>query len=152
MFQAEDRLPSMVTLVSGSYGDQFAGHIRSFINYDSSACFIKYIKDTYGLEKLDAVYDTGDYAGVFGKDLHTLNTNWQASLAHVKQPADSSEFMRILDKVIAGYEDYFAKTPRGGHINWNAYLAIDRARMALLSGDLAKAEGEVATYYGLMGE
>src|SRR5262245_51227733 len=55
--------------------------------YYQWASFVDFLISTYGRERFDRLYVTGhsdpgsaDYAGVYGKDLHTLESEWQAWL------------------------------------------------------------------------
>jgi hypothetical protein len=58
--------------------------------YYQWASFVEYLLHAYGRERFDALYITGqqqapgsaDYAGVYGKDLPTLEQEWLAWLAH----------------------------------------------------------------------
>lgn len=56
--------------------------------YYQWASFVEYLIQTYGRNKFDALYVTGDgspgsadYAGIYGKSLDTLEREWQAWLA-----------------------------------------------------------------------
>jgi hypothetical protein len=55
--------------------------------YYQWASFVEFLLETYGRERFDALYISGaqapgsaDYAGVYGKDLPTLEREWLAWL------------------------------------------------------------------------
>src|SRR5690606_16956059 len=74
-----DAFRSATQLSQLAYGETaFGGHIRTFFNYNLAGCFVGYLLQTYGMESLDQLYDSGDYAAVYGLTLGELDAAWQA--------------------------------------------------------------------------
>ena len=146
------RLVPMATLAAQSkYGPPyFEGHIRSFLYYNLSGCFIKYLIEEYGLELFGQVFASGNYLGVYGKDLAELDSEWRASLAERSISFDPLLFVASVDRVATGYEDYFDRVLGGQHANFQAYLILDDARLAVNSGELERANQLLDTYYSLI--
>ena len=129
----------------------FGGHIRTFFNYNLSGCFVGYLIETYGLDQLNQVYDTGDYASVYGRTLAELDAEWQASLSGVQISIDPLQFRDLVDEVAQAYDVYVARSPNGAHANWDAYLHLNQARLAVNRGQLEQARNELSTFHSLMG-
>jgi LysM repeat protein len=148
------RLVPMATLAAQSkYGPPyFEGHIRSFLYYNQSACFVKYLIEEYGLEFFGQVFSSGNYPGVYGKNLAELDAEWQASLTDRSISFDPLLFVASIDRVAAGYEDYFDRVSGGRHANFQAYLILDDARLAVDSGELERANQLLDTYYSLIAQ
>jgi len=71
--------------------------------YYQWAAFVEYLIGEYGREQFDAVYVSGskspgsaDYAGIYGKDLPTLEQEWQAWLGSIASQ-DISRIFRQTD-------------------------------------------------------
>jgi LysM repeat protein len=128
----------------------FGGHIRTFINYNLSGCFVGYLIETYGLDNLRQVYSTGNYSAVYGKSLAELDAEWQASLGNTAVPVDPNAFIDLVDDVALAYETYVAESPGGNHADWQSYLHLNRARLAANRGQLDQAQSELDLFWGLM--
>lgn len=131
----------------------FGGHVRSFIHYNLSACFVGHLVETYGMEKLREVYHSGDYAAVYGRPLSELDQEWQQNLAAVPAAIDGARFLSLEDQVAIAYERYFNTLSSNNwrHTNWEAYLHLVQARTALNQGLFDLAEGELTIFNSLMG-
>lgn len=146
--QEADRLPSIRTLTGAGYGPPyFAGHIRSFLYYNQSACFVKFLIERYGWDAFGQVFSSGNYIGVYGKNLPALEAEWQEALAQTPLTVDAQAFVAIEEQVAAAYQDYFRRVSGGGHADWNAYLLLNRAGLAAHRGQLAEAEDMISAYY-----
>jgi LysM repeat protein len=127
----------------------FGGHIRNFFHYNLSGCFVTYLLETYGLEKFDAVYDSGDYEGVYGLTLGDLDQAWQAWLTAVPVTVDSQQLINSVNNVATAYEGYFAASAGGKHADWNAYLYLNRARLAANRGQFIQAAETLDDFYAI---
>lgn len=135
-----------------SYGaTAFGGHIRTFFNYNLSGCFVGYLLQTYSMEMLDEVYDSGDYAGVYGLSLGELDQAWQATLQTVPLTVDAEAFVGVVQDVANAYETYVTASAGGHHENYEAYQHLNQARLAANRGQLQAARQELDTYWALMG-
>lgn len=127
----------------------FGGHIRNYFNYNLAGCFVTYLIETYGLEKLDWVYESGDYEGVYGRSLAQLDQEWQVWLTAVPLTVDPQQLIATMNQVITAYVAYGEASIGGVHANWDAYLRLNRARMYANQGRFAEAEAELAAFYTL---
>jgi LysM repeat protein len=135
-----------------AYGpDAFGGHIRTFFHYNLAGCFVGYLVETYGMAALDQVYETGDYAGVYGLSLAELDASWQAQLAQVPLQTDAPAFVDRANEVAAAYESYLAYAGSGYHPNYEAYIHLNQARLAVNQGRLETAATELALFRDLWG-
>ena len=121
--------------VSGSLS--YLGHISDLQNYYSAGCFVKYLVDTYGMESLQLVYHGGDYAGVYGKDIYDLESDWRIHLATVPVPdgMNPTELVGSVRDLELSYKSFFSSFT-GGSTQREAYRELDKARIALLQGNL----------------
>ena len=151
--KAADRLVPMASLAGQTdYGlPYFAGHIRSFLYYNQSACFVKYLVDQYGFEPLTRVFSSGDYQSVYGKSLADLDAGFQARLSQNQVAVEPLAFVNGVEAVAAAYEDYFDRTQDGQHAHFEAYMTLDAARMAVNQGDVMKANQFLEQYDLLVG-
>lgn len=123
---------------------RFSGHIRDLDNYYAAGCFVTYLIESYGPEKFGALYPTGDYAGVYGKSLATLEAEWTADLEENGPTLDVAPEALIVatDDLAAAYDRLFAAFERTPEF-WDAYLQIDAARIALVEGRLEDVEAHL---------
>ena len=127
----------------------FGGHIRTFFHYNLSGCFVTYLLETYGLEKLDLVYDSGDYVGVYGRSLTELDQEWQNWLTNIPVTVDPQQLINSVNNVAIAYQTYVTASTGGIHANWDAYLHLNRARLAANQGQFTQSEAELDTFYAL---
>jgi LysM repeat protein len=130
----------------------FMGHIRHPINYFGSACFVGYLVETYGLEALGRLYHTSDYTGTYGVPLTELDAAWQAALA--AEQAD----LRIAPADLAAYTEevgtafeFVLNNYNGTDVMYNAYAAVDQARVALWQGNYPEARKWLDKVYAVVG-
>ena len=144
---------TITELAQQGYGPAtFGGHIRTFINYNLSGCFVGYLLQTYGLDRLDAVYESGDYVGVYGRSLSELEADWQATLADIPIPIDGTRFLQQTAVIAAAYDRYLAASAGGNHANWPAYLLLNQARLATNQGQMDAGQQYLAAFETLWGE
>ena len=63
--------------------------------YATAGSFVRYLLDTYGAEKLRALYRSGDdFAGVYDKPLSELEHEWRDMIAAITLPTDVIEGTR----------------------------------------------------------
>jgi LysM repeat protein len=147
-----DAFRSATQLSQLGYGaTAFGGHIRTFFNYNLSGCFVGYLWETYGLDRLDQVYDGGNYSGVYGLSLGELDAAWQQTLEATSPSVDPQQFVSMAQSVGDAYETYVNASAGGYHANYEAYLHLNRARLEANRGNLAGAQRELDSYWSLMG-
>lgn len=131
--------------VSGTLS--LAGHIFDLQNYYAAGCFVKYLVDTYGLDSFELVYHSGDYIGVYGKSLSSLESEWRVYLAAVLVPAelDPAELVSAVSDLASNYRIFFSGFT-GNPRQLDAYRELDKARIALLQGDLAAMRDLLDTF------
>ncbi|MFT5686800.1 MAG: hypothetical protein ACI8RZ_007757 [Myxococcota bacterium] len=52
--------------------------------YTMMGSFVRYLIDTYGIEKFEVVYGEGDFEGVYGKKVRTLITEWEGFVDEIE--------------------------------------------------------------------
>ncbi len=148
---AAGRLTPLRELAAAELGPPyFAGHTNNFIQYHQSACFVEYLVDAYGWEKLGQIYTSGAYQAVYGKTLGELESEWLEQLRRVDFQVDPNRFVQMLDQVAGAYQDYYARCSGGWHANWQAYQVLDQARLAAYGGHLEEATVALDSYRGMI--
>lgn len=134
--------------------EAFKGHIRHPATYFGAGCFTGYLIDTYGLESFREVYTTSAYTTVYGKTLAELDAEWRATLAArwAQAPTLDAARLRSAEQQVAEtYAYVFYHYEDENPVYYEAYLAADRARVALWKGDFEAAEGWVAQARRVLG-
>ena len=139
------RLPSL------SISPSFQGHIRDLDTYYAAGCFVQYLIEKYGVESFAEVYHTGDYYGVYGRSLADLEAEWKATVesSSYSLPVDPDRLVYYVTEVAAAYDRLFtgfAGTP----VQLEAYRTLDRARTALLEGNLDETESRLRRFEQLL--
>jgi LysM repeat protein len=134
--------------ISGSLS--FTGHILDLENYYAAGCFVKYLVDAYGIDALKLVYHAGDYSDVYGRSLVELEQDWRVYLATVPVPAglDPPAYVSAVKRVEDSYGWFFARF-NGTAKQLSAYRELDRARIALLEGDLDALQNSLDAFNAL---
>lgn len=127
-------------------GRGFAGHIKTFVNYNLAGCFVGYLVERYGLDSVGAVYHSGAFTAVYGRSLADLDAEWQATLAEVTPSVEAASFVALVDEVAAAYGRYLEAATGSVHPNYPAYLHLNAARLALNRGDLPLAQAQLALF------
>lgn len=122
----------------------YMGHMRDLENYYAAGCFVKYLIETYSVEKFGLLYPTNDYVGIYGKTLAQLDTEWHADMAAnlIPVPFDAFTFVQFVDRLKFAHAtlfDTFTGTPE----QMTRYRILDQVRMALIEGRLV----DVQTYF-----
>jgi hypothetical protein len=111
---------------------------------------VKYLVDAYGVDALKLVYHDGDYAGVYGKSLAGWEGEWRSHLATVPVPTglDPAAYVSAVKAVEDAYGWFFARF-NGTAKQQDAYRELDRARIALLEGDLSAMQRSLDAFNAL---
>ena len=73
--------------LSDIMGFGFWGHAGSR-SYLLAGSFVRFLVDTYGIEKFKGVFPTGNFTKYYGKDLSALETEWSEFLEHIPLAGD----------------------------------------------------------------
>jgi LysM repeat protein len=124
---------------------RFENHILDLQNYYATGCFVQYLIETHGMEKFRAVYRSGDYEGVYGASLETLEEAWIADIetGAVYIPFEPEALVNAVAAMGRAYTTLFANF-RNTATQQVAYQTLDVARIALLKGDLATVNEKLA--------
>ena len=125
-------LPSVSSSLS------YNGHNIDLENYYASGCFVGYLLQVYGPAAFAQLYASGDYLGIYGQSLSSLEADWRAYTATLPLPAwlDAAALVTQVAALTTAYENffpYFYGTPA----NMEAYYTLDQARLALLEARLS---------------
>jgi LysM repeat protein len=115
----------------------FGGHLRTFVHYNLSACFVGFLIETYGMAQFERVYVNGDYAGIYAQTLSQLDSQWQTQLATNTPTLNPRAFVTQINAVAQAYTAYTTASTDGNHANWEAYLQLNKARTAINQGNIA---------------
>ncbi|MGC9520282.1 MAG: LysM peptidoglycan-binding domain-containing protein [Anaerolineae bacterium] len=131
------------TLPSVSSSLAFDGKFEDLPNYYAAGCFVQYLIETYGVESFSELYPTGNYLAIYGKSLSALESEWKGDLltSDYEEELDPEALLEATALIADAYDELFADfdaTPS----EWESYVNIDAARIALLEGRL----DDVATY------
>ncbi|MGC9394985.1 MAG: LysM peptidoglycan-binding domain-containing protein [Anaerolineae bacterium] len=124
---------------------RFENHILDLHNYYATGCFVQYLVETYEMEKFRTLYSSGDYEGIYGASLETLEEDWIADIevSVVSIPFEAEALVNAVAAVGRAYTTLFANF-RGTEAQLAAYQTLDAARIALLEGDLATVDEKLA--------
>jgi len=128
-YQEADRLPRVSTTL------RYEHPVRDLDNYYAAGCFVQYLIETYGADRFADLYSTGHYSDVYGKSLSALETEWRAALEEVdvESDLDPDALREATEALATAYDELFADFG-GEEEDWQAYLELDAARIALLEG------------------
>ena len=137
--------------LSGIMGFGFWGHAGAR-SYLLAGSFVRFLVDTYGIEKFKAVFPTGNFAKHYGRDLYTLEAEWIEFLESIPLRDDDiayatyrlqrrSVFERVCAHEMAALRDDA----------WRAYNRKDFITAGQTFETMLSAEPEnLSTLYGLM--
>ena len=113
------------------------GHLLYLPAYYASGCFVKYLIEQYGADKFGALYDTLDYAGVYGKSLTVLEDEGLAALQsdRTKLPITGAALSAAYDQVVVRYRAFF-DTLTAESFDGTQYAELDRRRVQVMQGQL----------------
>lgn len=125
----------------------FLGHISDLQNYYAAGCFVKYLVDTYGMDSLKLVYHSGDYTSVYGKSISSLESDWRSYLITVPLPdgLNPNELVDSVRDMENSYNSFFPNFT-GSAPQRDAYRELDKARIALLEGNLPEMRNFLTTF------
>lgn len=134
MYKKEHRLP---LLYLKKDLEDFRGHNNNLVNYYASGCLVGYLIEHYGVEKFAQLYHSENYEGIYGQPLAKLEEEWKASISTEGEvdTIDTRRFVQAVDKFMATNESFYASFDGSSKVN-AAYYQLDKARLALLAGDL----------------
>ena len=124
---------------------RFESYILDLQNYYATGCFVQYLVETYGMEKFPTLYPSGDYEGMYGASLETLEEAWIAQIEADAEvvPFEPEVLVNAVATVGRAYTTLFANF-RGTESQLAAYHTLDAARIALLDGDFATVDEKLA--------
>ncbi|MEM8861598.1 MAG: hypothetical protein AAGD96_25015 [Chloroflexota bacterium] len=146
---------SVANLINYGYDpadpNAFGGHIRTFVNYHISGCFVGYLIEAYGIESVKNVFFDGDFLFHYGKTLNELETEWAESLdRNVILEVDPDSFLNQVDAVSQAFRFYIQNSEEGIHYNYPAYLYLNLARLNVNRGDIELSEQNLAIFWQLV--
>lgn len=137
--------------ISGIMGFGFWGHAGSR-SYLLAGSFVRFLVDTYGIEKFKGVFPTGNFMRHYGKDLYSLEMEWLEFLDNVPLSDNDiayttyrlqqrSVFERVCAHEMAALRD----------TAWQAYYRKDFGTAVQTFETMLSAEpNNLSTLYGLM--
>ncbi|MDE0427977.1 MAG: hypothetical protein OXN25_24225 [Candidatus Poribacteria bacterium] len=137
--------------LSGIMGFGFWGHAGSR-SYLLAGSFVRFLVDTYGIEKFKSVFPTGNFVKHYGKDLYSLEIEWIEFLDNVPLTDNDiayttyrlqqrSVFERVCAHEMAAWRD----------TAWQAYYQKDFVTAVQTFETMLAAEpNNLSTLYGLM--
>jgi hypothetical protein len=136
-----------ISAIQNSSGE-FQGHILNLYNYYTAACFVGYLFEQGGPEAFEALYPTSNYTGNYGAGPGQLEVDLRNSLSSdtTPLPFDPQTLVDYYDEVRAGYERLLARSSP----DQEAYLTLDRARLAVVSNDFTKAREELDKFKAML--
>ena len=137
--------------LSGIMGFGFWGHAGSR-SYLLAGSFVRFLVDTYGIEKFKGVFPTGNFVRHYGKDLYSLEMEWVEFLENIPLSDNDiayttyrlqqrSVFERVCAHEMAAWRD----------TAWQAYYQKDFVTAVHTFETMLSAEpNNLNTLYGLM--
>lgn len=131
--------------------EAFKGHIRHPFTYFGAGCFVGYLIDTYGPETFRELYPTSAYTALTGRSLEELDAAWRATLRARQTGIDAARLEASARRVSEAYAFVFYHYDDADPLFHEAYVAADRARVALWMGDLDRADAWVEQVHVILG-
>lgn len=147
VYKKEDALPLLTTKVELN---DFRGHNNNLVNYYSSGCFVGYLIETYGVDKFAQVYSTNHYDEIYGKPLDQLEIEWKESIntEELDPKIDTKRLVNSVTLFMATNESFYSSFT-GTSEGIQAYMELDKARLALLSGRLDDFDIYMSNYISI---
>lgn len=128
----QGRLVPLTHLIDGRTG--YRGRLFDRYPYDEAGSFVQYLIRTYGVRQFKQVYTSGDFAGVYGKDIGTLEEEWKSYLSSDRAigpfATDPSRYLQSIGHVQDAYSRLFTALSQGQRVEGRSYAALDAARIA----------------------
>ncbi len=130
----------------------YQGHIRNYFNYFSSGCFVSWLIDTYGLEPISQLYSSSDYVGLYGETLAGLDSLWRDDLEARLDTLtlDSGTLTQYSAETAQAYA-YVLGSFNDTDTLFQAYIAVDQARLALWRADFEQTGFWLDEVYAITG-
>lgn len=144
VYQQQGRLP---VLFNKNDIEFWRGHSNNLVNYYSGGCLVGYLLETYGVEKFSQVYHTLEFEQVYGKDLEQLEWEWKSSISQddIPENLDPTRYIAAVDQFVAANGIFYESFSPTQQI-FQAYLALDDARLALLAADLDQFDAQMRVF------
>jgi hypothetical protein len=128
--------------------------VSSARSYTTAGSFLRYLLDTYGAERLRALYGSGgDFDRVYGKSMRALEAEWRTMIGGISLPVEEIEGTR--ERFRAGSvfarpcpHANAARIERAGY----AYVRGNRGKAISLLRDVCKDAPEEPRYKLLLGD
>ena len=129
----------------------YKGQNYDLENYYAAGCFVKYLVETYGEEKLGEIYTNADYERFYDKSLIDLENEWRDHLFNLATPLGFSyqDLISLNNQLKSAYHSFFASEFTSPEM-LAPYMALDQARLAFLSLHFDEAKALIADYYELV--
>jgi len=128
----QGRLVPLTHLVDGH--TSYKGRLFDRYPYDEAGSFVQYLIRTYGVRAFKQVYTSGDYAGVYGQDVGTLEEEWKSYLRSDRAigpfPDNPVRYLQSISQVQDAYARLFTALSQGRRVETRSYVALDEARIA----------------------
>jgi len=137
--------------LSGIMGFGFWGHAGSR-SYLLAGSFVRFLVDTYGIEKFKGVFPTGNFVKHYGKDLQSLETEWIDFLESVPLRDDDTNYTAYRLKQRSAFEQVCTHEMAAlRDTAWQAYSRKDFiTAMETFETMLSAAPDNPSTLRGLM--
>ena len=137
--------------LSGVMGFGFWGHAGAR-SYLLAGSFVRFLVDTYGIEKFKGVFPTGNFAKHYGKDLYSLEAEWIKFLENIPLGDDDIAYatyrlqLRSVFERVCAHEMAVLRDTA-----WQAYIRKDFVTAEQTFETMLSAEpNNLSTLHGLM--
>ena len=137
--------------VSGVMGIGFWGHAGAR-SYLLAGSFVRFLVDTYGVEKFKSVFPTGNFVKHYGKDLYSLEAEWIKFLENIPLGDDDIAYatyrlqLRSVFERVCAHEMAVLRDTA-----WQAYIRKDFITAEQTFETMLSAEpNNLSTLHGLM--
>ena len=137
--------------LSGIMGFGFWGHAGAR-SYLFAGSFVRFLVNTYGIEKFKAVFPTGNFAKHYGKDLYALEAEWVEFLGNIPLRDDDVAYATYRLQQGSVFERVCAHEMAALRDNaWRAYSRKDFGTAVRTFETMLSAEpNNLSTLHGLM--
>ena len=137
--------------LSGIMGFGFWRHAGAR-SYLFSGSFVRFLVDTYGIEKFKGVFPTGNFMKHYGKDLHGLEAEWVEFLENIPLGDDDVTYATYRLQIRSVFERVCAHEMAVlQNTAWQAYYRKDFVTAGQTFETMLSTEpNNLSTLYGLM--
>ena len=131
----------------------YTGHNIDLENYYAAGCFVGYLIQLYGPTPFGQLYATGNYEGIYGQSLFSLEADWRAYTATLAIPSwlDAGYLVAQVDAVTNAYANFFPYF-NGSPAQIEAYYHLDQARLALLEARLSDSSTSLQSFTNIINQ